>query len=53
MIPYLLIFGVIIVASWLVSHQLKLRFKKYSQLPMNNGYAGRDVVEKMQQNFNT
>lgn len=35
------------VASWLVSHQLKSRFRKYSQLPMNNGYTGRDVAEKM------
>ena len=35
------------LASWLVSHQLKSRFKKYSQLPMNNGYTGRDVAEKM------
>jgi len=35
------------LASWLVSHQLKSRFRKYSTLPMNNGYTGRDVVEKM------
>ena len=35
------------LASWLVSHQLKSRFKKYSLLPMNNGYTGRDVAEKM------
>ncbi len=47
MITYLLIFGVFMLASWLVSHQLKSRFKKYSQLPMNNGYTGRDVAEKM------
>ena len=47
MITYLLIFGVFILVSWLVSHQLKSRFKKYSQLPMNNGYTGRDVAEKM------
>ena len=47
MISYLLIFGVFMLASWLVSHQLKSRFKKYSQLPMNNGYTGRDIAEKM------
>ena len=35
------------LASWLVSHQMKSRFKKYSLLPMNNGYTGRDVAEKM------
>jgi Zn-dependent membrane protease YugP len=47
MVTYLLIFGVFMLASWLVSHQLKSRFKKYSLLPMNNGYTGRDVAEKM------
>jgi Zn-dependent membrane protease YugP len=47
MITYLLIFGVFMLASWLVSQQLKSRFKKYSLLPMNNGYTGRDVAEKM------
>ena len=47
MITYLLIFGVFMLASWLVSHQLKSRFKKYSLLPMNNGYTGKDVAEKM------
>ena len=47
MITYLLIFGVFMLASWLVSHQLRSRFKKYSLLLMNNGYTGRDVAEKM------
>jgi uncharacterized protein len=47
MMTYLLVFGVFMLASWLVSHQLKSRFKKYSLLPMNNGYTGRDVAEKM------
>ena len=47
MMSYLLIFGVFMLTSWLVSHQLKSRFKKYSLLPMNNGYTGRDVAEKM------
>ena len=47
MITYLLIFGVFMQASWLVSQQLKSRFKKYSLLPMNNGYTGRDIAEKM------
>ena len=47
MITYLLIFGVFMLASWLVSHQLKSRFKKYSLLPMNNDFTGRDVAEKM------
>ncbi|MDQ2179717.1 zinc metallopeptidase [Marinifilum sp. D714] len=33
--------------SWLVSHQLKSRFQKYSQIPTSNGMSGKEVVEKM------
>jgi Zn-dependent membrane protease YugP len=33
--------------SWLVGHQLKRRFAKYSKMPTANGMTGRDVVEKM------
>ena len=44
---YFLIFGVFMLASWLISQQLKSRFKKYSLLPMNNGFTGKDVAEKM------
>ena len=35
------------ILSWLVSHQLQVRFKKYSKIPTANGMTGRDVVEKM------
>ena len=35
------------VISWLISHQLKSRFQKYSKIPTANGMTGRDVVEKM------
>jgi Zn-dependent membrane protease YugP len=47
MMTYLLFFGVFMLASWLISHQLKSRFRKYSLLTMNNGYTGRDVAEQM------
>lgn len=33
--------------SWLVSSQLKSRFKKYSQIPTSGGETGKDVAEKM------
>jgi len=33
--------------SWLVSSQLKSRFKKYSQIPTSNGETGKDVAERM------
>ena len=35
------------ILSWLVSHQLQVRFKKYSKIPTANGMTGRDVVEKI------
>ncbi|MFT3738381.1 MAG: zinc metallopeptidase [Breznakibacter sp.] len=47
MISYFLIFGVFMLASWLISYQLKSRFKKYSQTPLNYGMTGRDVAERM------
>lgn len=47
MISYLLIFGVFMLLSWIVSYKLKSKFKKYSQIPMNNGITGRDVAERM------
>ncbi len=33
--------------SWLVSYQLKRRFKQYSEIPTANGMSGKEVVEKM------
>ncbi|MPQ48670.1 hypothetical protein GCQ56_16815 [Marinifilum sp. N1E240] len=33
--------------SWLVSSQLKSRFKKYSQIPTSGGETGKDVAERM------
>lgn len=35
------------ILGWLISHQLKSRFVKYSKIPTANGMTGRDVVEKM------
>ncbi|MBN1414833.1 MAG: zinc metallopeptidase [Bacteroidales bacterium] len=43
----LIIFGVFLLLSWLVGAQLKARFKKYSQIPVNYGATGKDVAEKM------
>jgi len=33
--------------SWLISMQLKMKFKKYSKLPVWNNMTGKDVAEKM------
>ncbi|WP_372752033.1 zinc metallopeptidase [Labilibaculum sp.] len=42
-----IIFIAFTLLSWLVSSQLKSRFKKYSQIPTANGMSGREVAEKM------
>jgi Zn-dependent membrane protease YugP len=33
--------------GWIVSATLNSKFKKYSQVPLDNGMTGRDVAEKM------
>ena len=35
------------LASWLVSANMKSKFKKFSQIPLGNGMRGKDVAEKM------
>lgn len=42
-----IVFGVIVLASWLVSNSLKRKFAEYSKIPVDNGLTGRDIVEKM------
>lgn len=43
----LIIFGVFMLLSWLVSNQLKTRFAKYSRIPLRSGLSGREIAEKM------
>jgi Zn-dependent membrane protease YugP len=43
----ILILGVFMLLSWIVSSQLKSRFRRYSEIPVNYGMSGRDVAEKM------
>ncbi len=40
---------VFVLLSWIVSSQLKSRFKRYSEIPVNYGMSGKDVAEKMLQ----
>ncbi len=37
----------IMLASWLVSQQLRSRFEKYSRTPLSNGMSGREIAEQM------
>jgi uncharacterized protein len=46
-IPMLIIFGVFMLLSWLISMQLKSKFKKYSTVPINQNLTGKEVAEKM------
>jgi len=42
-----IIFGFFMLLSWLVSSQLKSKFKAFSKVPVANGMSGRDVAQKM------
>lgn len=46
-IPMLIIFGVFMLLSWLISMQLKSKFKKYSTVLINQNLTGKEVAEKM------
>lgn len=41
------LFGLIALVGWLVQHQLKSKFKKYSQISLQNGMSGKEIAEKM------
>ena len=45
--PVWIIFGVTALLSWLISMQLKSKFKKYSEIPVNYGLTGKDVALKI------
>jgi len=45
--PIWIIFGVFMLLSWLISRQLKSKFKKYSKVPINQNLTGKEVAEKM------
>lgn len=44
---YLIVAGLIMLFSWLVSSQLKKKFELYSKLQLNNGMSGAEIAEKM------
>ncbi|AFL80914.1 putative Zn-dependent protease [Aequorivita sublithincola DSM 14238] len=47
MFGYYIIAGLIFLVSWLVSNTLKSKFKKYSQVHLQNGMSGKEIAEKM------
>lgn len=44
---YWLIFIGTALLSWIVSNNLKVKFKKYSQVPTEGGMTGKDIAEQM------
>ncbi len=44
---YWVLIGGIALISWLVSNQLKSKFKKYSQVHLRNGMSGKEIAEQM------
>ncbi len=44
---YLILIGIIMLASWLVSSTLKNKFELYSKLHLQNGMSGAEIAEKM------
>lgn len=44
---YMILAGVIMLASWLVSSRLKSKFEHYSKLSLQNGMSGQEIAEKM------
>ncbi|UAB82147.1 zinc metallopeptidase [Marixanthomonas sp. SCSIO 43207] len=47
MIGYYIIAGIIFLVSMYVSNKLKSKFKKYSQIHLQNGMSGKEIAEKM------
>ena len=47
MTGYYILLGAISLVSWLVSSQLKRKFKKYSQVHLRNGMSGEEIAKKM------
>lgn len=47
MIGYYIIIGAIALVSWLVSWQLKRKFKHYSEVHLRNNMSGAEIAEKM------
>jgi Zn-dependent membrane protease YugP len=44
---YILLGGIIMLMSWLVSSRLKSKFEFYSKLQLQNGMSGKEIAEKM------
>ena len=48
---YMAIAGVLSIIGFVVSNQLKSKFKKYSQVGLRNGMSGREIAETMLRHY--
>src|ERR1035437_9488150 len=46
-----IIFIGFMILNWIVSMTLKSKFSKYSKIPLDNGMSGREVAERMLQDY--
>ena len=44
---YYVLIGAVALVSWLVSNQLKSKFRKYSKVHLQNGMSGAEIAQKM------
>ncbi len=44
---YMILGGLIMLCSWMVSNRLKSKFEQYSKLLLRNGMSGAEIAEKM------
>ncbi len=44
---YMILAGLIMLCSWLVSNRLKNKFEQYSKLLLRNGLSGAEIAQKM------
>jgi Zn-dependent membrane protease YugP len=47
MLQFYILIGAISLVSWLVSNQLKRKFKEYSKISLRNGMSGAEIASKM------
>jgi Zn-dependent membrane protease YugP len=47
MMTYYILIGAVALVSWLVSNQLKSKFRKYSKVHLQNGMSGAEIAQKM------
>jgi len=48
---YMIITGVVSLIGMLISNRLKSKFNHYSQIPLQSGFSGKEIAEKMLEHY--